>query len=121
MSQDSAPEMKSSPTLGEHIRTALRRSHAWRPTSFYLLLAVPVVLYLGADMFRHPDDPYRFALGLGMLFIFFGVLLLRAVLDIFEIVRKRMHAENDNWRKTLGEQDFINELGDRVKNQRKKP
>jgi hypothetical protein len=91
-----------------------------RPVSYFMLLAIPVVLLLGLQLAMHRDDPRRFAMVLSLLFAFFGFALLHAVLDLFAIARKRLRDERDVYRSTLGASDFSRELGRRV-NARKRP
>jgi len=101
-------------TLGTHFRKAFREAHAWRPTSFYLLWAIPVVLVLAAPVFYVRDDPKRFALHLALVFIFLFVITWRAIMDCVEIVR-RHHAEHQAaFRKALGEEDGGTALGKRT-------
>lgn len=108
-------ELPALPTLRGYIREALRQAHTWRPISFYFLLAIPVVTVLGTQMFRFEDEPARFALILSLMFIFFGVVLLRAVMDLFEISRRRLREDRAAWTETLGDAAFIEELGSRVR------
>ncbi len=108
------------PTLRGYFREALRQANAWRPVSFYFLLAIPVVMVLGAQMFRFEDNPARFALILSLIFIFFGVVLLRAVMDLFEISRRSLREHRNAWVETLGDAGFIEELGDRVRREEAK-
>ena len=75
-------------TLGWHFLKALREAHAWRPASFYLLFAIPVVMILAAPAFYMRDNPRRFALHLALLFVFLFVIMLRAAVDCLEILRK---------------------------------
>lgn len=105
----------TSPTLGMHLRRALRVAHEWRPTSFYMLLATPPVLVLALALLRQRDAPFQLWLGLSLLFLFFGAVSAVALMDFFEIARKRMRAERDTFQETLGDAAFIATLGQRVR------
>ena len=104
--------------LWEHIRTGLYRAHKRRPTSFYLLLLVPLVLYLGAVMGQYLDRPLWFATILGLLFLFFGIIVLHAIRDVFHITRKNLREHRDSYTDTLGDTDFIHELAERIKKEK---
>lgn len=97
-------------TFWQHIWQGIRRWHANRPTSFYLLLAMPVVLLLGVQLARSHNDPKKFFLFLALLFTFFLVVLLRAIVDFIEITRKHLAEQKRVFRATLGEADFLETL-----------
>lgn len=105
---------KESPTLGRHFSRAFRRSNAARPTSFYLLLAIIVVMILGTQLVYFRNDPQEFALYLSLMFVFFFVVAFRATLDFFDITRSHLREQQALYRNTLGEQEFTSELGRRV-------
>lgn len=100
-------------TLGEHFRRAVRARRSWRPASFYLLLAIPVVLILAVPVFYTRDNPKKFALHLSLVFVFIFVVVLCAVVDVIEISRRHFAERRDAWQKTLGEEEFVHKLGDR--------
>lgn len=102
-------------TFWGHVRKALREANRRRPRSFYFLLAAPVVLLGGVHMVQYRDQPLRFALILALLFVFFGVILIQAIMDLFEISRRHYAEYKQSFVETLGAQDFIHELGKRVK------
>jgi len=110
MSRDANDKLRRPRTLGEHVRLGLSEAHAWRPASFYMLLAMPVVLALGAHMFRYQDDPLRFASILALQFVFFGIVAGRAIKDMFQISRKRLSVARRDWEETLGEARFQDKL-----------
>jgi hypothetical protein len=91
-----------------------------RPTSYFLLLAAPVVLVLGLQLAVSLDTPHRFVLVLVCLFGFFGLALVHALLDLIAISQRRLREERDAFRDTLGDRSFSRELGRRV-NERKRP
>ena len=97
------------------VRRAVRHAFARRPASFYMLLAIPVVMLLAVPLFEYREDPRRFAFLLAMQFIFLGIVLVRALLDLIEIGVRRYKEERDNFKNTLGEEAFYEELGRRVK------
>jgi hypothetical protein len=112
------PEFKPVKTLGMHVRKALREAHVRRPTSFYLLLATPPVLLLGLHMVRLRETPVQMALVLSAIFLFFGFIILRAILDVLKISRKHLSERKSSFRETLGDPEFLDELGNRVKEKR---
>lgn len=91
----------------------------WRPTSFYLLLAIPIVLLLGLQMITAWNSPKRVALVLSLMFAFFGIVMLRGVMDMFDIARRRFREDRDAFRDTLGDQAFAKKLGRRNNPDRK--
>lgn len=91
----------------------------WRPISFYLLLAIPIVMLLGLQMITSFDNPRRFALVLSLMFLFFGILVLRAIMDLFEIARRRLREERNSFRDTLGEKTFTDALHSRIRGRKR--
>ncbi|MFP4502986.1 MAG: hypothetical protein ACLFTT_18485 [Candidatus Hydrogenedentota bacterium] len=90
-----------------------------RPTSYFLLLAAPLVLILGLQLVISQETPRRFVLVLACLFAFFGLAVLHALLDLLSISRQRLREERNAYRNTLGDRSFMRELGRRV-NERKR-
>jgi uncharacterized membrane protein len=111
-------DVQRSLTLREHFSRGFRLAHRWRPSSFYLLLATPLVLLLGTQLAEYRDEPKRFVFVLGLMLLFFGVVFLRAVMDVFEILRRRHAEERKGFVETLGEAEFVEELGSRVEKAR---
>ncbi len=107
-------EDKTPKTLWAHLRRGLRDARSWRPSSFYFLLATPLVLLLAAHMLQYRDNPKRFALVLALLFVFFGVLLIRALMDLLDITRRRLREERKSFQETLGDREFLDQLGNRL-------
>lgn len=105
------PEPRRSRTLREHLRDGIVAAHRRRPTSFYMLLITPVVLLLGVQMAQFRNQPWRFAAVLALLFVFCGVVLFLAVIDIFEISRRHLREHRDVFRETLGDEEFYRKLG----------
>ncbi len=110
MGHHNPSDPKPALSLRRQFMEALKRAHRRRPASFYMLVVTPVVLFLAVDLLAHRDEPRRFAAGLILLVIFFGVVLVRAVMDIFEIGRKHLQEQRDSYRDTLGDHDFISTL-----------
>ncbi len=102
-------------TLWMYFRAGLAAAHRRRPVSFYMLLSVPVVLVLGARMFEYRQDPGGFRLALTLLLLFFLVISIQAVRDFFAITRKHLHERRAAYLETLGDREFIGELGQRVR------
>ena len=113
MTQSEHPD-HSSEHVGNPFFKALRASRARLPVSFYLLIAMVVVLVLGAQMVLVREDPKRFAFYLALMFIFFFVVLFRALVDVVEIARKHFRERENLFHDTLGDADFVSELGKRV-------
>jgi uncharacterized membrane protein YesL len=78
------------------------------------MIAMTVALFLGAQMAQVRDDPKKFAFLLSLYFVFFLVIIIRAVLEFFDIVREHVRDREAIFRKTFGEGDFSVELGRRV-------
>ena len=72
------------------------------------------VLCLGAPMLRATGDPKRFAFYLSLFFVFFLVVLCRAVYDLFEIAQRHFKEKENLYRTTLGEQEFVAQLSERI-------
>lgn len=105
-------------TLMGYFIKSIRESSRHRPASFYLLFAIIAVLILGSQIVYVKDDPKRFALFLSLNFIFFFVVASRAIVDFFEILRRHFRERDVAFRSTLGEEEFVRELGQSVtKNQ----
>lgn len=114
----SPPEFKPVNSLGTHIAKVWWDIQKSRPKSFYLLLAIIVVLLLGLQMAALRDSPRQFAFVLSLMFIFFGAVMVFAVLEFGEIVRKHLRERRELFRSTLGEPEFIAELGKKVSEKR---
>ena len=106
-------DLKPRKSLWAHFREGARKAHSERPASFYLLLAIPVVLLLGARMTRSLDNPVRFAFYLSVVFVFFLVVILRAVVDFFEIAKRHFHEREQLFRTTFGDEEFIAQVKER--------
>ena len=102
----------------EFVIPALREAHARRPVSFYLMFAILIVVLLGAQVIYVKDDPRRFAFFLSLNFLFFFVVLFRAIIDFFDIIRGHFRENEAVFRDTLGEDGFVNELGRRVREEK---
>jgi hypothetical protein len=98
-----------------HVRRALREAHAWRPTSFYMLLATPLVLLLARGLVGQRDDIFQLWLGFSLLLFFFGVVAVVALVDVIEITRRNLREHRATFMETLGDADFTATLGQRVR------
>lgn len=114
-------EIRGPKTLGQHFASAWARINATRPVSFYLLLAVFVMLPLGTVMIDAREDPRKFALYVVLHLVFLFVVMIRAVYDIAEIGRDHLRERERLMQATLGESGFIKELGRRVADRRDRP
>jgi len=112
MDRDRTPSKPPPAAVG--FLQALINSQPRRPHSFYMLLAIPFVLLLSMHAFLNREDVYMLAFGLSILFIFFGVLLVRAIMDVLEITRFHLRESGRAYRETLGSKEFTHELGERV-------
>ena len=105
-------------TLWACVVRAWRRSRFARPVSFYLLFAILFALLLGVRIVYVQDDPVRFASFLTLFFILFFFVLVRAIIDLFDILRRHFTERERVFRSTLGETEFAEELGRRVAERR---
>ena len=86
--------------------------------SLYLLLAIILVLLLGLQMAQYREEPKKFALVLGCMFLFFFFVMVYAVLDAGQIIRGHVKENQKLFRSTLGDEEFLDELRDRVRKNR---
>ncbi len=85
-----------------------------RPVGLFLMVAMIVVLLLGAQFVNVRDDPKRFAFFLSLLFIFFAVVITRALVDFFDVIREHLREREGIFRETFTKDGFTEELGRRV-------
>lgn len=85
------------------------------PVSFYLLLAIIVMLLLGVNGFRDLDDPRRLAFSLTVFLVFFGAVVYRAMIDGVDIARKHLREEGSLMKDVFERDDFAETLHERVK------
>ncbi len=104
------PEQRPIRTLKQHFWEGIKNAQRRRPLSFYLLLSIPVVLLLAVHLFRAREDPHQLALGLSILFIYLGVVLIGALLDMLSIIRTSLSAARRSYKETLGDDEFLAEL-----------
>ncbi len=107
-------------TLWDHVRTVSAEIRRSRPVSFYLLFAIIAVLLLGAPLLDARSDPRRFAFFLVLYFVFFFAVIVRALLDAFEIIRGHLREQRRLYRDTLGDAEFAENLGRRVRDRQEK-
>ena len=58
------------------------------PVSFYLILAIIVMLVLGVPGFSDLEDPRKLAFSMVVFLVFFGAIVYRALMDAIDIARK---------------------------------
>ena len=95
-------------------------AHKRRPLSFYLLLLIPVVLLLGVHISDYREYPWRFATLLALIFIFFWLIIFIAFNDLFFMYRKHLMEKRAVYLETIGNREFAETLGDRVRENNKK-
>ncbi|GMV91276.1 MAG: hypothetical protein AMXMBFR82_10540 [Candidatus Hydrogenedentota bacterium] len=113
-------DIKGVKTLGMHVRKAWKDANRSRPFSFYLLIAIIVVLLLGLQIVHVKENPRQFAFLLSLLFIFFFAVMVRAIVDFGDITRRHMAEREQVFRSTLGDDEFVSELGRRIAENREK-
>ncbi len=100
-------------TLRQHFWEGLKNAQRRRPLSFYLLLSIPVVLLLAVHLFRARENPHQLALGLSILFVYLGVVLIGAILDLLSIIRTTLTNARLAYKETLYDEEFLAELRER--------
>lgn len=78
---------------------------AWgrsRRMGLFLMAAMFLVCLLGVQVVQAWGDPRRVALYLTVYFVFFAVVILRALLECIDILRERLSAQQQLFRMTLG-------------------
>ncbi len=113
MDRQRPPEPRPN-TLRQYFWRSMREAHRRRPISFYLMFAILAVVCLGGQVVYVRDDPKRFATFLALNFIVFGVIAARAIMDFFDIARAHFREREVLFRTTLGEEEFVRTLGNRV-------
>ncbi|HOZ49854.1 MAG TPA: hypothetical protein PLO37_19430 [Candidatus Hydrogenedentes bacterium] len=100
--KEPAEEADRPSSLGAYVVKALRERKEWRPSSFYFLLCVPIVMIAAVPAFYMHEDPRKFALHLSLVFVFLLVIVWRAVMDLFEISRRHRKERREAFEQTLG-------------------
>ncbi len=106
---DFPPESTARP-YRYYIARAARNLSGWRPISFYLLFAILIVVVLGLGIVNVRDEPRQFAFYLIVLFVFFFVVMARAIMDCVEIWRRSFSEHERLYKDTLGEDEFVGRL-----------
>lgn len=83
--------------------------------SFYLLLAMLAAVLMGGPLARAKGDPKMFALALSLSFLFFFVIIVRAIMDFFDLSKGFFAEREQLFKTTLGEPGFVEQLAQRVK------
>jgi len=113
---DESPEPTESAArpMSYWLSRASRNVSGWRPASFWLLLAILVVMVLGLRMVGVRDDPKQFALYLTLMLVFFFVVIARAIVDCIDIWRRGFSERERLFKDTLGDDEFVAKLSKRV-------
>jgi len=102
-------------TVWDYLRQGFIEAHKRRPLSFYLLLLVPLVLLLGVHIADYRDSPLRFATMLGLMFVFFLLITIRAFNDLFGMIRRHRAEKRNLYLETIGDKAFVESLGAKVR------
>jgi hypothetical protein len=108
-------------TLRDYLREGWGRARRNRPVSFYLLLAIPLELLMGTQMLSVRDNPKMFWAFLAMNFVFFFFVIVRALLDFTELLRRHIKEKESVFKTTLGDKEFLADLRERGKAGRRVP
>ena len=100
--------------IGARVWAQLARRRPRHRVSMFLMLAMTVALVLGVQIVEIRDDPKRLAWFLALYFVFFLMVIGRAVFELFDIVREHVRDREAIFRRTFAEGDFATELGRRV-------
>ncbi len=98
------------PTFGAVLNKALERAHQRRPVSAYLLLAIMIVVALSTQVVHIYDEPLRFAVFLSINFVFFFLVMARAIVECGDILRNYLPAREQIFKETLGDEAFVAQL-----------
>jgi len=101
--------------VGPRVWRSLRTWTPQRPVSFFLLIAITVALLFGLQFVYVRENPKQFAFLLSIYFVFFSVVIFRAILDAFDILREHIRERERVFRETFGGDEFAAELGERVR------
>ena len=110
-------EPKSSKTLGEYFREGLRKRNNARPFSFYLLVALLIVVVLSSQMVFSLDNPKRLFFMLTLDFVFLFAVLVGAIVDFFDISKRHFSEREKLFSETFGQEDFVSEMRNGIKDQ----
>jgi hypothetical protein len=112
------PPVEPPKTLWMHAALVYQRIFAAHTVSFYLVFAVLIAALLGTQVVFFQDDPKRFGLVLILQFIFFFIVIYRAIVDIAEIIRGHFSEKEEVYRSTIGDKEFAEQLGKGVAERR---
>lgn len=114
MSDQRSKSENGSASLASAVARALRAWRPRRPVSLFLLFAMIVALLLGVQVVKVLDDPRQFAFLLSLYFVFFMVVIARATMDLFDVIREHVREREGVFRETFTRDGFANDLGQRV-------
>lgn len=106
-------------TLWMYLREGFRQANARRPISFYLLVSIPLVLLLGINVLDVNAGPRAFGWSLILLFVFFFAVMVRAIIDFFEIARSHFSESRKLFGSTLGDDEFLSTVREKLAEKRK--
>ncbi len=101
-------------SLGGYLLRGLREWRPRRPVSLFLLFAMLAILILGVQFVYVLEDARQFAFFLSLYFVFFLVVIARATVDFFDVVREHLREREHLFRDTFAKDGFAEELGQRV-------
>lgn len=99
---------------------ALRELPRRLPLSFYLILAIILILVLGVKGFSELHDPKRLAFMMVIFLVFFAAVMYRALIDAVDITRKHYREEGSLMNEVFDRDDFAQDLRQRVNDESKK-
>ena len=112
-------EPENNKTLATYLKDGLRRRNAARPFSFYLLVAMLIIVALSAQLPLYLHNPKRFLFILILDFIFLFAVLVGAIVDFFDIAKRHFSEREKLFEETLGRQEFVSKLSDNIESKRK--
>lgn len=91
------------------------------PISFYLILAIILMLLLGVKGFSQLNDPRQLAFTLAVFMIFFAAVIYRALIDAIDIARKHYREEGALLSDVFERDDFSQQLHQHLKQAEQTP
>ena len=110
--------VKSSPDWWKYTLKLLWQAQKQRPVSFYLIIAMIVLLLLGAPLFHWADDARSLAFIMTLYLTFFLVIICRAGVDMLDIYKANIREHNRLLHDIFEKDGLARRLGEQVqKNQ----
>ncbi|MFA7693598.1 MAG: hypothetical protein GX117_05440 [Candidatus Hydrogenedentes bacterium] len=107
------------PSPGGRFMMAMSAAQRRRPISFYLLVLIPVVLILGVYPLNSAASPRSFLFYCSLILFFLWLVSALAINDFIALFRKHRCEQRQAYRDTLGDPDFVDLLGNRVRSRLK--